>query len=315
MKRTLQEQISANKRASVIYSIFLVLLLAALGTAIVGTYRPHEWYLGTAGAFVLGIIMAMIARYSGSSIILSISGAREATAAEYQMLNNVVEEMAIAGGIPKPKIYVIDASSPNAFATGSDPEHAVVCITTGLLQKLDRDELQGVMAHELSHIRNFDIRFMTTIAMVAGLIPLLADLFVRMQWFGGGRRRNSRDDNGLSTIFMIVGLVLSVLAPICAKLLELAISRQREYLADASAAEMTRYPEGLARALQKISNDPEPMQNVNRATQHMFIVNPLKGMDVSSMFSTHPPTKERIARLMGGMGTVEPTSSIPPRIS
>ena len=305
MKRTLYEQIQANKRASVLYSLLLVLLLAALGTAMVGTYYPRQWYLGTAGAAGLGIFMAFLARFAGSSIILSISGAREATQAEDQMLSNVVEEMAIAGGIPKPKIYVIDDPSPNAFATGPDPDHAIVAITTGLMFKLDRDELQGVMAHELAHIRNYDIRFMTTIAMIAGLIPLLADMFVRMQWFGGGRRRDRDGDNGLGAIFAIVGIVLAILAPIFAKLLEMAVSRQREYLADASAAEMTRYPEGLARALQKISMDPEPLASANRATQHMYIINPrhLSGDDVANIFSTHPPTQDRIQRLMNMMGS------------
>ena len=304
MKRTLFEQIQANKRASLIYSFFLILLLAALGTATVGAYYPRQWYLGTAGAAGLGILMAIIARYASSSIILSISGAREATEAEDRMLNNVVEEMAIAAGIPKPTVYVIDDPSPNAFATGPDPDHAIVAITTGLMQKLDRDELQGVMAHEISHIRNYDIRFMSTIAMIAGLIPLLADMFVRMQWWCGGRRRDRDGDNGLAAIFAIVGLVLAILAPIFAKLLELAVSRQREYLADASAAELTRYPEGLARALQKLSNDPNPLQRANRATQHMYIVNPLhdSGSD-TSVFSTHPGTRDRVQRLMNLMGT------------
>lgn len=310
MRQTLQEQIAANKRASTIYSIFLVLLLAALGTAIFGAYYPREWYLGTAGSFVLGIILAIVARTAGPGILLATSGAREATAQEDQVLNNVVEEMAIASGLPKPKIYVIDDPAPNAFATGTSPDNAALAITTGLLAKLDRDELQGVMAHELSHIRNYDVRFMTTIAMIAGAIPLLADTFVRMQFWGGGRRRSSNGgDNNLGAIFMIIGLVLSILAPIFAKLLELAVSRQREYLADASAAEMTRYPEGLARALAKISSDPNPLLHANRATQHMYIVNPkLSGDDGgTSMFSTHPSTRDRIARLMGGMDI-----SIPP---
>jgi heat shock protein HtpX len=314
MKRTLHEQIAANKRASLIYSFFLILLLGGLGTAIVGSYYPRQWYIGTIGSVALGFIMALVARYSGSSIILSISGAREATQAEDRMLNNVVEEMAIAGGIPKPKIYVIEDDAPNAFATGSDPDHAIVAITTGLMNKLDRDELQGVMAHEMAHIRNFDIRFMTTIAMIAGLIPLLADMFVRMQFWGGGRRDRDKD-SGLAGIFAIVGLVLAILAPIFAKLLEMAVSRQREYLADASAAEMTRYPEGLARALQKIASDPDPLQAANRATQHMYIVNPmhLSGDDMASAFSTHPPTRDRIQRLLNMMGstTIE-GASVPP---
>lgn len=314
MKKTLQEQIQANKRASIILSALIVLLLAALGTAIVGTYAPKQWYLGTAGAVVLGLIVSLTANMSGPSIVLGISGAREATAVEDQMLNNVVEEMAIAAGLPKPKVYVIDDPSPNAFATGLNPQQGTIAVTTGLLQKLDRDELQGVIAHEMSHIRNNDIRFMTSLALIAGLIPLLADVFVRMQWFGGGSRRNrDRDDNQLAAVFMIIGLVLSILAPIFAKLLELGVSRKREYLADASGAELTRYPEGLARALRKIEMDPDPLRAANRATQHMYIVNPLqlhgRGGD---LFSTHPATEERIKALMGLAGTRTMQSGPPP---
>ncbi|AIE84918.1 M48 family metallopeptidase [Fimbriimonas ginsengisoli] len=309
MKKTLQEQIQANRRGSILLAFIIIVLLTALGAAIAGTYAPRQWYLGAGGAALLGLIMAWVSNRSGSNIILSISRAREATQAEDQVLNNVVEEMAIAAGIPKPKVYVIDDASPNAFATGRNPEEASIAVTTGLLQKLDRDELQGVMAHEMSHIRNDDIKFMTTVTVVAGLIPLLADLFVRMQWFGGGSRRDrDRDDNSLASIFMIVGFVLSIVAPIFAGLLELAVSRKREYLADASAAELTRYPEGLARALRKIASDPDPLQVANRATQHMYIVNPLKLIHTNDLLSTHPDVEARIAALMGLAGT----RSVPP---
>ncbi len=321
MMRTIPEQIAANRRASLLYAFLLVLLLAALGTAIFGAYYPRQWYLGTLGATVMGLVAAVVARFSGPSIILSISGARAATHSEDQVLDNVVEEMSIAAGLPKPKIYVIDDPAPNAFATGISPATASVAVTTGLLDKLDRDELQGVVAHEMGHIRNEDIRFMTTITMVAGLIPLLADFFVRMQWFGGGRRDSrNRDDNNLGAIFMIVGLVLAILAPIFAKLLEMAVSRQREFLADATSAELTRYPEGLARALVKISQDPFPLQSANRATQHLYIVNPLRlAGEGSDLFSTHPSTDERIRRLMGTAGVVGSSTSrrppiAPPRI-
>jgi heat shock protein HtpX len=306
MRKTLQQQIAENKRASYVYAFLLVLLLAGLGTVIVGVLAPRAWYLGTAGAAALGLIVSLVALTSGPDILLSISHAREANAQEDQVLNNVCEEMAIAGGIPKPKLYVIDDSAPNAFATGNDPQHGVVVFTTGLIDKLDRDELQGVMAHEMSHIRNYDIRFMTSVALIAGLIPLLADFFLRMMWWGGGSRRSrDKDEGGLQAVFMIVGLVLAILAPIFSVLLQLAVSRQREFLADASAAEMTRYPEGLARALQKIASDPEPLEAANRATQHMYIVNPLKGDGGTSLFSTHPSTQERIQRLLGMMGTYQ----------
>jgi len=313
MKKTLQEQIQANKRQSIFLSALIVLLLTALGAAIVGTYYPHQWYLGAAGAAVLGLIVSLTASISGPSIVLSISHAREANHYEDQVLDNVVEEMAIAAGLPKPKVYVIDDPAPNAFATGISPQDGTIAVTTGLLQKLDRDELQGVIAHEMSHIRNNDIRFMTTLALIAGLIPLLADIFVRMQWFGGGRRSRDKDDNQLATIFMVVGLVLSILAPIFAKLLELAVSRKREFLADSSAAELTRYPEGLANALRKIAMDPDPLIAGNRATQHMYIVNPLqlhgRGSD---MFSTHPATEDRIRALLGTAGNRSVTFSQDP---
>lgn len=305
MKRTIQEQISANKLASMVYASMLVLLLTALGAGITGFYRMEYWYFGAIGAFVLGLILAAVALGSGDSIILSLSGAREANHAEDQVLDNVAEEMCIAAGIPKPKLYVIDDSAPNAFATGKDPKSGVVVFTTGIIQKLNRDELQGVMAHEISHIRNYDIRFMTTVALVAGVIPLLADVLLRMGWFGGGhRRRDSDSNNGAQAIFMIVAILLAITAPLFSMLLQMAVSRKRELLADASAAELTRYPEGLASALRKISSDPEPLEAANRATQHLYIVNPLRSFSErsSALFSTHPPIEERLRALHSLMG-------------
>jgi heat shock protein HtpX len=303
MRKTLQQQIAANRRASYMFAFGLIVVLAALGGAIAGYYSPDNWYLGAAGAVVLGGLVSLIAFTSGPSIVLSISHAREATQAEDRMLNNVTEEMAIAAGIPKPKLYVIDDTAPNAFATGKDPKTGVVVVTTGLMQKLDRDELQGVIAHEMGHIRNHDIRFMTVVALLAGLIPLLADSFRMMLWHGGGHRSRDRDGGG-AAIFAIIGIILAVVAPIFAILLQMAVSRQREYLADATAAELTRYPEGLARALHKIAIDPEPLEASNRATQHLYIINPLKAHHEGGddLFSTHPPTEERIRRLMGLMG-------------
>lgn len=305
MKRTLREQIAANKRVSMVYAGMLVLLLAALGGAITGTYEPRAWWMGAAGAGLLGLIVALVARFAGSGILLSISHAREATPQEDQVLRNVAEEMAIAAGIPVPKVYVIDDSAPNAFATGSDPKNSAVVFTTGIIQKLNREELQGVMAHEMSHIRNYDIRFMTMIAFIAGLIPLIADMFRQSLWFGGGRRRSDSKDNGIQVIFMIIAVALAVLAPLFAKLLELAVSRQREFLADASAAELTRLPEGLASALLKLSADQEVLEAANRATQHMYIVNPTKAFEsrAQGLFSTHPPIEERVRRLRGLAGS------------
>jgi heat shock protein HtpX len=306
MRKTLQQQIAENKRASYVYAFLLVVLLAGLGTVIVGVLSPKAWYFGTAGAGALGVIVSLVALTHGPDILLSISKAREASETEDQVLNNVCEEMSIAGGIPKPKLYIIDDSAPNAFATGNDPQHGVVVFTTGLIDKLNRDELQGVMAHEMSHIRNYDSRFMTSIALIAGLIPLLADFFLRMMWWGGGRRSSrDKDDGNLQLIFIVAGLVLAILAPLFSLLLQMAVSRQREFLADASAAEMTRNPEGLAHALQKIADDPERLEAANRATQQMYIVNPLRGHDARSIFSTHPSTEERIQRLMGMMDTYQ----------
>jgi heat shock protein HtpX len=308
MKRTIQEQIQANKRSSVVYATMLVILLTALGAGITGFWNVHYWFYGAAGAAVLGVILAIVAVKSGDSIILSLSGAREANHHEDRVLDNVAEEMAIAAGIPKPKVFVIDDSAPNAFATGSRPEKGVVVFTTGIIDKLNRDELQGVMAHEMSHIRNYDIRFMTTIALVAGVIPLLADVLLRMGWFGGGRSRSRDDNGGLQAVFMIVAIVLAILAPLFSVLLQMAVSRKRELLADASAAELTRYPEGLANALRKIAGDPEPLEVANRATQHMYIVNPMKahaGGGKSSLFSTHPAVEERIKALNSLMGVYE----------
>lgn len=305
MRRTLHEQIAANKRASFFWAFLLVLLLTALGGAIAGAYKPSSWWMGAAGAGFLGLIVGLVARFQGPGIVLSISGAREANESEDRMLRNVAEEMAIASGMPLPKIYVIEDSAPNAFATGTDPANGVVCFTTGIMQKLNRDELQGVMAHEMAHIRNYDIRFMTTMALVAGLIPMISDFFLRSMFWGGGPRRD-RDskDNPLQIVFIVVAIALAILAPLFAKLLELAVSRQREFLADATAAEMTRYPEGLASALIKISQDQEVLEAANRATQHMYIANPMKAHEsrAASMFSTHPPIAERVARLRGIAG-------------
>lgn len=301
IRRSFRDQAQANLRASFMYGVYLVILLAAVGASIVGYQAPQYWYWGAVGAALLGVIMAFVARYAGSSIVLAMSGAREATREEHQILDNVAEEMAIAAGIPKPRVMVIDTPAPNAFATGPDPKKATVVFTSGILEKLDRDELQGVMAHEIAHIRNYDIRFMTTIAMIAGLVPLLSDGFRRMAWYGRGSRK--RDDG--AAIFFIIGIILSILAPIFSKLLEMAVSRKREMLADATAAELTRYPEGLASALEKISGDRNVLEAANHATQHMYIVNPFRPFEnrMNAMFSTHPPVEERVRALRGLMGS------------
>jgi heat shock protein HtpX len=214
---------------------------------------------------------------------------------------NVVREMAIAANIPMPKIYLIDDSAPNAFATGWDPKHASIAVTTGLLEKLDREELQGVIGHELSHVRNIDIPFALIVGVLVGSIALLSDFFLRWTWWGGEGRR-SRDrvgGGGLQAAMIVVALVLAVLAPLAARFVQLAVSRQREYLADASSVQITRNPYGLERALAKISSDKEVLEVANRATQHLYFTNPIKKFEerASGLFSTHPPIVERINRL------------------
>ena len=305
MRKTLREQIDANKRGSFLLVCCMLLLITALGASIVGLWHARYWAYGAAGAFGLGLLCSVVSRLWGSKIVLGISGSREATAQEDQVLRNVVEEMAIASGLPMPKVYVIEDDAPNAFATGRTPQTGIVCVTTGLLSKLNRDELQGVMAHELSHIRNYDIQYMTTVATMVGLIGLLADVLqTQLRWgFWGGRSRSSNsDDNNspLGIVFLILGIVLALVAPLTGWMLEMAVSRKREFLADASAAEMTRYPEGLASALRKISEDTDVLESANRATQHMYIVNPLKlGKEHQDLMSSHPTTEARIRALVG----------------
>jgi heat shock protein HtpX len=209
--------------------------------------------------------------------------------------------MSLAANVPMPKVYLIDDTAPNAFATGRDPKHASVAITTGLLQKLDREELQGVMAHELSHVRNFDIRFALLVGVLVGSIALLADFFLRFTFWGGGRRSNNNDrgGGGAQAIFFVIAIILSILAPIAARLVQLAVNREREYLADASSVQLTRNPYGIERALAKISSDQEVLEVANRATQHMYFTNPIKKFEerASGLFSTHPATLDRINRL------------------
>jgi heat shock protein HtpX len=249
-----------------------------------------------------------VSYYAGGRIVLAASRAQEVTHDEAPQLFNVVEEMAIAGGLPMPKVYIIKDSAPNAFATGRDPEHASVAVTSGLLEKLNRDELQGVIAHEMSHVGNFDIRYAMLVGILVGTTVLISDFFLRSLWFGGGRRR---EGGGQAQIIMIiVAVVLAILAPIFARLLQLSISRQREYLADASAVRLTRNPKGLADALQKISGDREVLEAANRATAHLYIVNPVKGFEkrAKGLFSTHPPIQERIQilRFMETGGVAQP---------
>lgn len=250
-------------------------------------------------AVIISVVMSFGSYWWSDRIVLSMSGARPVTMGENPELYRIVENLAITAGLPLPRIYVIDDMAMNAFATGRDPEHGVVCFTTGLLRRLDRTELEGVAAHELSHIGNRDTLISTVVVVLVGFVALLADWFRHAAWFGFGGR-----DNRNSHPAMIIGaLVLSILAPLAAVLIQLAISRKREYVADASGALLTRYPEGLASALRKISSDTAPLETANRATAHLFIANPFKGRKVSKFFMTHPPAEDRIKALLSEQTT------------
>lgn len=291
-------EIAANKRNSFFLTVIVTAALIVVGYAL-GQY----WGTGYAGvviAFLLALFMSLGAYFGGDKMVLAVSRARRIEKKDHPQLFNVVEELAIAGGLPMPAVYIIDDSAPNAFATGRDPAHASVAITTGLLEKLRRDELQGVMAHELSHVGNRDILYATMVGVLVGSIALMSDFFLRsFLWGGGRRRRGSSGGKGSGgALLLVVAIALAILAPIFTKLLQLAISRQREYLADASAVKLTRYPEGLASALEKIAGDREPLEVANRATQHLYIVNPVKPLaKTANLFSTHPPIEERVRRL------------------
>ena len=256
------------------------------------------------GFFMFSLVMNIASYWYSDKLVLSLSGAKPAKREEYFDLYTVTENLSITAGLPLPKIYVIEDSAPNAFATGRNKEHAVVCATTGLLQILNRSELEGVMAHELSHIGNRDILLSTVVVVLVGFITLLADFFTRSLWLGGGRRDNERGGGQLGVILMIAGVILTILSPIIATLMQLAISRKREFLADASGALLTRYPEGLASALQKISQYSRPMAKANHATAHLFIANPFGrkangGVSFfTKIFSTHPPVAERVKALL-----------------
>jgi heat shock protein HtpX len=292
--------IAKNKRESWILIFSFLVIIAALGFVFSQAYgRPEILYF----AVGFSVFSSLISYYFSDSITLALSQAKEVDRQNNQELYRIVENLCIAAGLPTPKIYIIEDTAPNAFATGRDPEHAVVCVTTGILQKLEKSELEGVIAHELSHIGNYDIRVMTLVVVLVGTITLLADWMLRASFFGG-RKSNDKEGGQLKAIFMIVGIILALLSPIIATLIKLAVSRQREYLADASGALLTRYPEGLARALEKIDRDQEPLEAANKATAHLYIVNPLKELKGQSsvgwfagMFNTHPPIADRVKRL------------------
>ncbi|MBI4143706.1 M48 family metalloprotease [Candidatus Woesearchaeota archaeon] len=289
---TLFEQVRANKiKSGALFAIFII-LVGIIGS-LFGVYYGST-YFGLGFSLIAAMVYFIIVYFSGDSIILSISGAKPVTKNEYPHLWHAIDGLSVAAGIPKPKAYVIEDSALNAFATGRNPEHASIAVTTGLLKVMNRQELEGVIAHEISHIRNDDIRLMMLATVLVGIVTLIGDIFLRSLWFRNDDRRNS------PAIFILIGVVLAIFAPIAAQLIQLAISRQREFLADASAAVITRYPPGLAGALQKIAKDPDPLvDHANRATAHLFISTPFRKTRgvVTHLFSTHPPIEERIKRL------------------
>ncbi len=247
-------------------------------------------------AVLFSIGMSFTSYWWSDKIVLKMTKAQEIQKQDNPELYRIVENLCITAGLPLPKIYIIEEDSPNAFATGRNPEHAVIAVTRGLLNRLDRSELEGVIAHELSHIGNRDILLQTVVVILVGIVILASDWFIRLSFFGRG---GNRDRGQLGAIMAIVGIILAILSPIIATLIQLAISRKREFLADASGALLTRYPEGLASALKKISQDKTPLRVANKAMAHMYIANPLKGKKVSKLFMTHPPVEERIKSLRG----------------
>ena len=305
MRATFYQQQAANRRLSLLLMLSVALILGALGFTMGFAYTGDP--VGGAGftlvALFLGLVMSAGSYYGGDAIVLSASNAQPADPVEQQQLLNVVQEIALAAGVPMPKVYLIDDSAPNAFATGRDPEHASIAVTTGLLAKLDREQLQGVIAHELGHVRNFDIRFMLLIGVLVGGIALISDMFLRggLRSMGGRRSRSGSDSGGggVQVIMLVLAVILAILAPIAARLVQMSVSRQREYLADATAIELTRNPTGLEQALAAIATDTEVLEVANRATQHLYIVNPIRKFEAraSGLFSTHPPIADRIDRL------------------
>lgn len=285
-------EITSNKRRTWLLIALFVGIIVSIGYVI-------DWYFEAGGILALialgySGITATASYFAGDKVALAISGAKQIEKKDAPELFRLVENLAIASGTPMPKVYIIEDDAPNAFATGRDPKHSSVAFTTGLIRRLDRPELEGVVAHELSHIKNYDIRTMTVVVVLVGTVAIMTDLFIRGHIFGGGRQR--KEGGG---VLLIVGIIMIVLAPVIAQLIKLAVSRQREYLADASGALLTRYPDGLARALEKIASTQAPLKTASTATAHLFIASPFgaKKSMLTGLFATHPPAEERIKRL------------------
>lgn len=277
-------------------TIFIAFIIG-LGFVFDQVWGTNGSYAGLTMAIIISFGMTAISYFSGDKIALATSGAKQITKEQNRYLYNMTENLCIASGMPIPKIYIIEDNAINAFATGRKPELSSIAVTRGAIEKLENEELEGVLAHELSHIKNYDIRFMTLVAVMVGSIAILSNIFLRSRWFGFGGRNNDRENNQFGAIFMVIGIILAILSPLIAELIKLAISRKREYLADASGSLLTRYPEGLANALEKIAKQKKPLKKASTATAHLFIANPFSGEKVSKLFSTHPPVEERIKRL------------------
>jgi heat shock protein HtpX len=306
---TFYREIDRNRRRSWVLVVAVAIVLGVFG-GVIGFATGIDWF-GVVLAVAIAAVMTVGSYFGGDALVMATSAAREVDtsqpAEKYRQLVNVVEEMRLAGGLPRPRVWVIDDSAPNAFATGRDAQHASIAVTTGLLDKLDREQLQGVIGHEMSHIGNLDIRFTLLVGVLVGSIALLADWFLRFTFWGGGRRGGSGNDRGGggggAVLLFVLALVLAVLAPLIARIIQAAVSRSRESLADASAVELTRNPVALARALRTIADDREVLEVANRATQHLYIVNPIKSFEerAKSLWDTHPPIGERI-RALEAMG-------------
>ena len=290
------EQIDKNKRKTIL--LITIFIAFIMGVGYIFAEGLGYGYGAMAVALAVSLGMTWTSYFFSDSIAIKSAGAKEIQKEDNPYVFRMVENLCITAGMPMPKVHIINSPALNAFATGRDPEHASIAITTGLINALENEELEGVIAHELSHVRNYDIRVMTIVVVLVGAIALLSDMFFRIRFFGGGDRDN-KGGGQANAVLMIVGIALLILSPIIAELIKLAVSRRREYLADASGALLTRYPEGLARALEKISASQIPFDKASKATAHMFIGNPFKGKAISKLWSTHPPAEERIKRLRG----------------
>jgi heat shock protein HtpX len=294
--RSFRDEQARNRRDSLILASVVSVILFALIVSISYIFAPDALYIMVPISLVMVLLYTWGSYQYGDKMVLSSVNAKPAEGLEYTYLNNTVEGLAIAAGIPKPDVYVVPSEELNAFATGKDPENASLAVTTGLMKTLDRDELEGVIAHEISHIRNRDVQFMTVVAVLVGLAGILSHMILRSYFWGGRRRRRSRDGGGLGIAIIVLGFILAIFAPIATRLVQLAVSRRREYLADASGAELTRYPDGLADALEKISKYNTGEMDVSESVSHLFISDPNRS-PLDSFYRTHPPIEDRIKRL------------------